>query len=505
MRGFQAASVPAELMGLLIFGGYLALVMALGLLASRSQRSSEDFWVAGRRFGLPMLVLANVAAIMHGGSILSGVAAIAHFGGVAALPFPAFALGIALLFFFFARKLRQSGGFTLPDYLGDRYNSRPLRAWSAIVVAVSSVVYLVAQLRGMAFILESLLDLPFLWGLALGCVIFVGYVALGGLLAVVWTNIAQFFFMWCGLLLIAPVLLEEVGGWTAVMLEVEQAAPGWTRLRGVSWDWGYLISWQIIWMLAYCTRLELVTKMYAARDSRVARLSLPWTILIVLLFLLYGNMYLGAVARITVWDGLASPDQAYVALVSAYLTPALAAFALTGIAAAAMSTTDSLLLMAGSALAHDLVRKCVDEPRGVKRDERRYVWISRATIVAVGALAFLLAIPDVALILRIVSFAVAIIGAAFFFPLMAGMAGKRVSAQAALASSVGGVLVTAAWIAGALSGQNWAQSLHPGIPGLLVSGALIGLVSLFTPPAVAVGGVASAELTDGIEPKGGAL
>ena len=479
-------------MGPAIFAAYLLLVVALGAIASRRQRGSEDFWVAGRRFGVPVLVLANVAAIMHGGSILSGVAAIGKFGGVAALPFLGFALGVAVLFFFFARKLRQSGGFTLPDYLGDRYGSQPLRAWSAAVVAVSSVVYLIAQLRGMAFILEGLLDIPFLWGLALGTLIFVGYVALGGLLAVVWTNIAQFFFMWAGLLLIAPALLAEVGGWTAVMQQVEQAAPGWTSLRGVSWSWGYLISWQIIWMLAYCTRLELVTKMYAARDSWVARVSLPWTILIVLLFLLYGNMYLGAAARITVWDGLASPDQAYVALVSAYLAPALAAFALTGIAAAAMSTTDSLLLMAGAALAHDLVRKCVDEPRGIRRSEHAYVWISRAAIVAVGTLAFVLAIPDVALILRIVSFAVAIIGAAFFFPLIAGMASRRVSAQAALASSVCGVLTTLVWIAATLGGQGWAQVLHPGIPGLLAAGAALALVNAFTPPAIATGGVAAA-------------
>ena len=479
-------------MGLAIFAGYLALVVALGLAASRGQRGSEDFWVAGRRFGVPVLVLANVAAIMHGGSILSGVAFVAAFGGVAGLPILAFSVGVAIVFFFFARKLRQSGGFTLPDYLGDRYASRRMRAWSAIVVAVSSVVYLVAQLRGMAFILERLLEIPFLWGLALGSLIFVAYVALGGLLAVVWTNIAQFFFMWAGLLLIAPVLLQEVGGWTGVMQQVEQTAPGWTGLRGVSWGWGYFLSWQVVWMLAYCTRLELVTKMYAARDSWVARLSLPWTMLIVMVFLLYGNMYLGAVARITVWEGLASPDQAYVALVSHYLAPALAAFALTGIAAAAMSTTDSLLLMAGSALAHDLVRKCIDEPRGVERGERSYVWISRATIVAVGALAFVLAIPDVALILRIVSFAVAIIGSAFFFPLIAGMVSKRVSASAALSSSVCGVAATLIWIVGTLAGQDWAQVLHPGIPGLLASGLAMALVNAFTPPAVAIGGVAAA-------------
>ncbi|MDP6183675.1 MAG: sodium:solute symporter family protein [Gammaproteobacteria bacterium] len=468
--------------GIGIFVVYFLIIFGLGVAASRYQNSSEDFWVAGRRFGLPIMVMANMAAILNGGALISGAGYAARFGGVAILPFFGFALGIAIIFFWIAKKLREFGGFTLPDYMGDRFDSTALRAWSAAVVAISSIVYLVAQIRGMAFVLESLLQVDFFWGLALGTLIFVGYVALGGLLAVVWTNVAQFIFVWAGLMILAPSLYEHFGGWYDMIAKVEAVAPGWTSLKGLEWSWSYLVSWHLIWCVAYCTRVELVTKMYAACDSRIARYSLPFTVLLVIVFLTYGNLYLGAAARVLVWDGIRSPDQAFPLLVTSYLTPVVGAFVLTGIASAAMSTTDSLLLMSGSAVAHDIVRKCIHEPRGIVRDEVYYLRISRLSIVAVGAIAFLCAIPDVALLLRIVSFAVAILGACFFFPLVVGLNCRRVSREAAIASSVGGVTVTVLWIACTLYGLPWAATLHPGVPGLAAAGTLMLTVSLATRP-----------------------
>ncbi len=467
--------------GVFVFGFYLVAIIALGLIAARHQKTEADFWVAGRRFGLGIMVMANMAAIMHGGAILSGVAFAGQFGGVAILPYISFVGGAAVVFYLFAKKLRQSGGFTIPDFMGDRFDSRALRAWSAIVVAVSSIVYLIAQLRGMAFVLERLLGIGFMTGLVLGTIIFVAYVALGGLLAVVWTNIAQFLFMWLGLLILVPFVYDAVGGWSSVLRDVEAVAPGWTSPTGISWSPGYMISWYLIWLVAYSTRLEFVTKMYAARDHRIARISVPISIGLVMLFTLYGNFYLGAAARVMVWDQVASADQAFPLLVTTLLTPALAALALTGVAAAAMSTTDSLLLMSGSAIAHDLLRRCHDEPNGIVREEKDYLRISRWSIVVVGAIAFICAIPDLALILRIVSYAIAIVGSAFFFPLLAGMTSRRVSREAALASSIGGVLVTCTWIYGALS-MAWAVDVHPGIVGLATAGVLMFIVSLFTAP-----------------------
>ncbi len=474
--------MSATTIGIVIFAFYLVAILVLGLIASRYQETGADFWVARRRFGLGVMVMANMAAIMHGGAILSGVAFAGKFGGVAILPFISFVGGSAVVFYLFAKKLRQSGGFTIPDYMGDRFNSRGLRAWSAVVVAVSSIVYLIAQLRGMAFILERLLGFEFFTCLIVGTLIFVSYVAMGGLLAVVWTNIAQFLFMWVGLLILVPFVYDAVGGWHSVLEQVETVAPGWTSPTGIVWSASYMLSWYVIWFVAYSTRIELVTKMYAARDDKIARMSVPITIGLIMIFLLYGNFYLGAAARVLVWDQIASPDQAFPLMVNQLLTPALAALALTGIASAAMSTTDSLLLMSGSAIAHDLVRRCHDEPKGIQRAERDYLKISRLSIVAVGVVAFICSIPDLALILRIVSYAVAIVGAAFFFPLLVGMTSKRISREAALTSSIGGTVATCIWIAGALAKAQWAAGVHPGIVGLAVAGVLMLVVSFFTKP-----------------------
>jgi Na+/proline symporter len=471
--------------GLLVFGAYLAAMVGIGLVSGRQQRSTTDLWVAGRRFGTPVMVLGLMAAVMHGGSILSGVAFAGAFGGVAILPFMSFALGFLIILVFFARKLRELGAFTLPDYMGARFESIPLRAFSAVVIAASSVVYLVAQIRGMGLILEGLLGVSFVTAMALGTALFIFYVALGGMLAIIWTNIAQFLFMWAGLLILMPAVMEAAGGWTAALEQAEAVAPGWTSVTGTRWSWAYLLSWWLVWLVAYATRLELVTKVFIARDTRVARYALPTTCLLVIVFLLYGNLYLGAAARVLVWERITMPDEAFPALVRLLLTPGMAAVALTGIASAAMSTTDSLLLLSGAAVAHDLLRKSYHEPRGIVKSERYYLQVSRATIVAVGVIAFLAALQTPQLILAIVSYAVAMIGATFFFPLLFGLSSRRTTPAAALASSVGGFVTTVVWTGLTLADVTWATAVHPIVPGLAVGLALIVGLTPLTRPAPA--------------------
>jgi Na+/proline symporter len=463
--------------GFLVFGLYLLVMIGIGVTSGRQQHSASDLWVAGRRFGTVVMTLGLMAAVMHGGSILSGVAFAAAFGGVAILPFISFALGFLVILIFFARKLREIGAFTLPDYMGDRFNSVPLRAFSALVVAASSVVYLIAQIRGMGLILESLLGFSFVTSMVAGTALFVFYVAAGGMLAIIWTNIAQFVFMWIGLLILMPAVVAAAGGWTTALARAEALAPGWTSVLGTEWSWPYLLSWWLVWFVAYATRLELITKVFVARNDRVARYALPTTCLLVILFLLYGNLYLGAAARVLVWEEIQMPDQAFPALSRMLLDPVLAAIALTGIASAAMSTTDSLLLLSGAAVSHDLLRKSFDEPRGIVRSEKYYLRVSRWSIVAVGALALLMALQAPALILAIVSYAVAMVGATFFFPLLFGLSVRRTTSAAATASAVGGFASTIIWTALTLMNVPWASAIHPIVPGLAVGLILIvGLI-----------------------------
>ncbi len=463
--------------GYLVFGSYIVLMVVIGLWSGRQQKGADDLWTAGRRFGTVVMVLGLMSSVMHGGSILSGVAFAAAYGGVAILPLISFAAGFLVILLFFARKLRDIGAFTLSDFMADRYQSVGLRAFTAVVIAFSCTVYLVAQIRGMGIVLSGLLDLPFVTAMAVGTLLFVFYVAVGGILAVMWTNIAQFLFMWVGLLVIIPYVWQVAGGWTSVLERAEALAPGWTSVAGTQWTWAYLLSWWLVWFMAYSTRIELITKVFIAKDSNVARYALPTACLLVMIFLLFGNLYLGAAARVLVFDGLSSADEAFPALVTLVLGPVATAIVLTSIASAA---NESLLLLAGAAVAHDLVRKSWHERVGIVRSEQYYLTVSRITLVIVGAVAFMVAVNTPELILALVSYSVAMIGATFFFPLLFGLSSRRTTPAAATASSVAGFFTTLVWTGLTLAKVSWAVSIHPVVPGLLAAFVLIVGLTPFT-------------------------
>ena len=465
--------------GYLVFGTYIVLMVVIGLWSGRQQKGADDLWTAGRRFGTVVMVLGLMSSVMHGGSILSGVAFAAAYGGVAILPLISFAAGFLVILLFFARKLRDIGAFTLSDFMADRYASVGLRAFTAVVIAISCTVYLVAQIRGMGIVLAGLLDLPFVTAMAVGTLLFVFYVVVGGILAVMWTNIVQFLFMWLGLLVIIPYVWQTAGGWTTMLERAEALAPGWTSVAGTQWSWGYLLSWWLVWFMAYSTRIELITKVFIARDSNVARYALPTTCLLVMIFLLFGNLYLGAAARVLVFEGLKTPDEAFPALVTLVLGPVATAIVLTSIASAA---NESLLLLAGAAVAHDLVRKSWHERAGIIRSEQYYLTISRITLLAVGGISFVIAINTPELILALVSYSVAMIGATFFFPLLFGLSSRRTTPAAAAASSVAGFLTTLVWTGFTIAKAPWATTVHPVVPGLLVAFvAIVGVTPFSTP------------------------
>ena len=469
--------------GLLIFAAYLIAIVVIGIVAGQQQKNEADLWVAGRRFGTTIMTLGMMAAVMHGGPILSGVAFAGAFGGVAILPLMSFALGFLIILLFFAKKLREIGACTLPDYMGERFDSNALRAFSAFVIAASSIVYLIAQIRGMGLILEGLLGFRLEWSMVIGTALFIFYVALGGMLAIIWTNILQFMFMWVGLIIMMPAVYNAAGSFTTVMQNVEHVAPGWTSVTGTSWNWGYLLSWWLVWFVAYSTRLELLTKVFVARDSKTARYALPTTCLLVCIFILYGNLYLGGAARILVWDQIDVADEALLALSASVLGPLASAVALTGIASAAMSTSDSLLLLSGAAVARDFLRKSIHEPRGIVRDEGYYLRVSRLTIVVIGVVSLAAALNTPALILAMVSYAVALVGATFFFPLLFGLTSPRTTPAAAAASAMGGLAITTVWIGLTLAEVPWAVTVHPIVPGMALSLALIVGLTPITSPA----------------------
>ncbi|NLY49391.1 MAG: hypothetical protein GX062_00045 [Firmicutes bacterium] len=173
----------------------------------------------------------------------------------------------------------------MPDFLGDRYESNNFRAFAALVVLVSAIVSLIAQTKSMGLVVQQMSGLSPSVSLILATAIFVFYTSIGGMLAAVWTDIAQWLFMTVGLGSLLVVLWGELGGLTGMALAAEKAAPGWTSLTGIGWTQTGFWNWHLVWFIAYFTRIEFVTKMHTAKDERTAKASVAWGLLLVLIFL----------------------------------------------------------------------------------------------------------------------------------------------------------------------------------------------------------------------------
>ena len=182
-----------------------------------------------------------------------------------------------------------------------------------------------------------------------------------------------------------------------------------------------------------------------------------------------------SLAAVVLFPNLPTGDLAMPMLATAVLPATLGAILLAAITAAMMSTVDSLLLVAGSALSVDIYQLFrPDAPPG------RRLWMDRAGILVVGTIPVILLLSGVGegeLVQFIVLLFTALMASSFFIPVVVGVYWRRATREGAAAAMVGGVDHGAR-----LGGVGPADAIDPVLPGFLVSAFLMVTVSLLTPP-----------------------
>jgi Na+/pantothenate symporter len=224
---------------------------------------------------------------------------------------------------------------------------------------------------------------------------------------------------------------------------------------------------------------EKLIRLYAMKDMPTIRRGVLFAITMIL-FLNLTVFMLGLVA-IALFPELPTGDLAMPMIATAVLPATLGAVMLAAITAAMMSTVDSLLIVAGSALSVDIYQQLI-APDATPARKR---WVDRLGILVVGTIPVVLLVTGVGegeLVQFIVLLFTALMAAAFVMPVVGGMLWRRATRQGAAAAMVGGVIATFAW---ELLGT---PAIEPVLPGFLVSAVLFVSVSLATdpPPASAL-------------------
>ena len=443
---------------LVFVGVYLALLAWHGWLGQRRTRDLSDFLVGGRRIGGIVIGLSFYATFVSSVTFVGHAGRSYAFGPSWWLICVVVFTTMVLLSWFvvappFTRRARELGALTVPDFLGYHYDSLLLRRLAAGVVVVASLVYMVAVYKGATLLLGRLLDLdPTLVTLIIFVVVTV-YTLVGGFHSVVATDAVQGLILFAGGLLLPVAMVLKAGGPGELLARVQMAAPDvlqWQPETALAGDRTLLT----LLGLALGVGLKIVveprqlSRFYGLESDEELRRG-RW-IAPVLLFATYLLMLpVGFLAHAFVTPeqlklkgeaGRALTDSVVPHLLGgevSLLGPVAGAFFLTGLVAAAMSSIDSVLLVAASSVDHDLIAPGRDA-QGAMRWTR--LWVLLLSVSGAG-LSLVLAEG----VTELSSFSGSLYAACFLPTLILALFWRGATRRGALAALVVGFLATFAW------------------------------------------------------------
>ena len=459
---------------LLLMAGYLAMLAHHCWAGKKGTHNLADYLIAGRGLGGWVIALSFYATYVSTNSFVGhagkswDVGLIWYIKGVVIIASCYFAWYVVAPRFF--TMTREYHSLTLAEFLGRRYDSLTLRRVSALVIFLASWVYLVAVYKASALALQQFLGLEYRLAAAAIFVVVTTYTLAGGFRSVVLTDAVQGLLMAFGSVVLFVAVIIRGGGLTAILDTVRDQDPNL-----VSWQGNMPLAAVLGLSIAGAMKMLVDPKQLSRIDGlkdqgalRVARLVTPLLILITYICLLP----LGAFAHALIPAGaIADSDHVMPYLLGTFevLGPGLSSFFLLVLLSAAMSSLDSVLLVAASSMSRDVIITDGQDQKAIRQTRLWVVVLSLASMVV--------ALNPFAGIVQIAAFSGSLYAACFLPTLVLGLYWKGGTSAGALACvSAGSITVIAWYFAKAAGWTTW----HEVYAGTIVAFAVYVGVSMLT-------------------------
>lgn len=376
-----------EYLDWIIIAFYFIIVFIVAFWSSfskkRKSKDSSDYFLAGRNVGW-FVIGASLFASNIGSEHLVGLAGTGAASGVAVGQFEILAsLILLLLGWLFVPFYLKSGVFTMPEFLEKRY-STGARWYLAVISIVGYVLTKISvTIAAGGIVFESLMGIEF-WTGALIVVIITGiYTVLGGLRAVLYTDLVQMFILIGGAVTVTVVGLTKLGGIDELY---NHAGSGffslWKPMSDPDFPWtGILFGAPILGVWYWCTDQFIVQRVLSGKDISHSRRGTIFAGYLKLLPLFLFVMP-GVIAYALTQKGILSldaPDHALPTLIGVLLPVGLKGIVVAGLLAALMSSLSSVFNSCSTLITLDIYKKF--KPAA---NERNLVFVGRiATIVLV--------------------------------------------------------------------------------------------------------------------------
>jgi SSS family solute:Na+ symporter len=370
---------------LAVIGGYFLVLLWIGIWAARREKIlSSDYFLAGRDVGW-LAVGASLFASNIGSEHVVGLAGTGAASGFAVGHFEWIACFMLLLLgWLFVPFYLRSGVYTMPEFLERRYSpaARWYFTWVSVIGYVLTKISVTLFAGGVVMHAVTGFDL---WTSAGLLIVVTGlYTIVGGLRAVIYTEVAQAVVLITGSAALVIIGLNDVGGWSALHAHLPASFFSmWKPVSDPDFPWtGVVFGAPILGIWYWCTDQHIVQRVLAAKDVSEARRGTIFAgylkVLPVFIFVLPGLV--AAALYADVRNG--ATDTAYPALVTRLLPAGFKGLVLAGILAALMSSLASAFNSCSTLLTWDVYRKL--RPQATERELVRFGRGSTVILVGLG-------------------------------------------------------------------------------------------------------------------------
>ena len=481
---------------------YMAMMIIIGFVVSKRNKSSSDFFLGGRQLG-PFVTAMSAEASDMSGWLLMGMPGLALMTGVAEAFWTALGLSIGtyLNWFFVAKRLRvyshRIDAFTIPDFFSRRFgdNKKILTCVSAIIIVIFFIPYTASGFCACGKLFSALFGMDYTTAMLISAAVIIVYCTLGGFFAASFTDFVQSIIMTVALLIVLGLGEGLIGGFDKVFANVSQLGgylnvfEGYDVAKGVTGNYNALtVASTLAWGLGYFGMPHILLRFMAIGDEKKLKLSRRvasvWVVIAMGIAVLIGIigfslMKNGIVPQYA--DNSAAEN--IIVDIAKFLSKYgyVAAFAggiiLAGILASTMSTADSQLLAAASSISENLVQ----ESFKIKLSPKKSILLARISVVVISLVAIFLARNPESSVFRIVSFAWAGLGAAFGPVVLCALFWKRTNKYGAISGMLAGGATVFIWKF--LVRTNFAGTvldIYELLPAFIIGLAVIIIVSLLT-------------------------
>ena len=457
---------------------YLGLMVWIGLRTAKSNKTASDFFLGNRNVG-PWVTALSAEASDSSAWVLMGLPGLCYLGGFKETFWTAIGLvaGTYLAWLFVAKPLRKCSvtfgdSITIPEFFTKRFNDKThiLSIVSVFFIVLFFTIYTASGFVACAKLFRSVFGLNWNLGLLIGFVIILSYTVLGGYRAVCTTDFLQGSLIFIAFVLSSIVIIISLGGTGNAIESVKEFTA-----RATNGEFGELMKNTFFanksfsplsavsafaWCLGYFGMPHIIIRFMGCRSNKeiktARRVGIIWMVIAYIgtciigtlgtAYLLKHGILLGASSEEVAIEGIrvlgAGTQEAVFSEGMKVMYPAfIAGLFLCAILAAAMSTADSQLLSASSAIGQDIFKGIIKKDAS----DKKVLLVSRVSVFVIAILGLLLALNPESSIFNLVSFAWSGFGATFGPLVLLALYWKRTTAQGAIAGLICGGVTDVVW------------------------------------------------------------